>query len=90
MKKVLFVLGAFAAMSLVACSGKTDCACDLVDSTGQLPTIHSTDTDVNGTLDVLEFDGDCKDVKWSNLPKDNNKDWASLETLGYTLKCAEK
>lgn len=89
MKKVLFVLGAFAAMSLVACSGKTDCACDLVNSTGELPTIHSTDADVNGTLDVLEFDGDCKDVKWTDL-KTSSKDWPSLAALGYTLTCAEK
>ena len=89
MKKVLFVLGAFAAMSLVACSGKSDCACDILDETGNV-YVHSTDENVNGTLDVLDFDGDCKDVKWSNLPTDNNKDWASLEALNYTLKCDDK
>lgn len=87
MKKVLFVLGAFAAMSFVACSGKTDCACDLVSSD---PSIYPnvSHTEANGSLDVLEFDGDCKDVKWTDLPS-SSANWASLAEF-YTLKCAEK
>lgn len=89
MKKVLFVLGAFAAMSLVACSGKTDCACDLVNTVdpSTYPTISHTEA--NGTLDVLEFDGECTDIVWSDLPS-SSANWASMAVDGYVLKCAEK
>ncbi len=89
MKKVLFVLGAIAAMSLVACNGTKDCACDLIHNDGTLPTIRSTDDNVNGTLDVLEFDGECTDVTWTDLPT-SDKNWPELASMGYTLKCAEK
>ena len=88
MKKVLFLLGAFAAMSLVACSGKTDCACDLVNNGVDPDYLNVSHTEANGSLDVLEFDGDCKDVKWSDLPS-SSANWASMSAF-YTLKCAEK
>jgi hypothetical protein len=88
MKKVLFVLGAIGAMSLVACNGTKDCACDIYDADG-LVWVTSTEAGVNGTLDVLEFDGECEDATWKDLPTDNDKHWAELAT-DFTLKCKEK
>lgn len=81
MKKVLFVLGAFAAISLTACSGKVDCACDiLIDNESQLEGV---------LLDASEFDGDCKDVKWADL---DNAAWHNGATTfpSAVLKCTEK
>ena len=40
-----------------------DCACDIYDADG-LVWVTSTEAGVNGTLDVLEFDGECEDATW--------------------------
>lgn len=88
MKRVLFLLGAFAAMSLVGCNGTKDCACDIYDVDG-IVSVSSTDAGVNGSLDVLEFDGECTDVTWANLPVTSHA-WSEMAVEGYTLKCSEK
>lgn len=87
MKKVLFVLGAFAAMSLVGCNSEKDCACDIYNVDG-IVEIRSTDDGVDSSLDVLEFDGECKDVNWSDLPASTHG-WAVMAEFGYSLKCEE-
>jgi len=88
MKRVLFLLGAFAAMSLVGCNGTKDCACDIYDVDG-IVSVSSTDAGVNGSLDVLEFDGECTDATWADLSS-SAAAWGEMAELGYTLKCSEK
>ncbi len=96
MKKALFLLGAFAAMSLVGCNGKNDCACAILDSDSKI-FVCSADYEENAnyninigtTLDVIDFDGECIDVVWTDLPTNNDKEWATLNPKDYTLKCKE-
>lgn len=90
MKKVLFVLGAFAAMSLASCSGKQDCACAIVDSEGAI-FVCSADYEENAnynvgtSLDVKDFEGECTDVKWTDL---TGSQWGDMGT-DFVLKCKE-
>lgn len=85
MKKVLFVLGIAAAFSFAACDSAKDCACDIVNEGDG--TVVERASAVEGNLDVLEFDGDCADITWS--------DYSGIyktETImeGNKLKCVEK
>lgn len=91
MKKVLFALSLVAAFSFVACNGKSDCVCNITDKTTGEVYMHHNDEDVNGTLDISDFDGDCKDASWSDLPS-SSKDWASLNdsVVSYNLVCKDK
>ena len=91
MKKALFLLGAFAAMSLVGCNGKNDCACAIFDFEGNISQAsekYIVDADLNraGTsLDVIDFDGECIDVVWTDLPDGR---WLNMGS-DFTLKCKE-
>lgn len=90
MKKVLFALSLAAAFSFVACNGKSDCACHITDkTTGE---VFVTNAEASGTLDVSDFDGDCKDVAWSDLPSSSHN-WSSLAgdtATTYQLVCQDK
>lgn len=92
MKKTLFVLGAFAAMSLVGCNGKNDCACAILDTEGSVfvaseKYVKDADKnkDVGTSLDVTDFDGECSDVVWEDL---QSSKWAGMGS-DFALKCKE-
>ncbi|MDR0972226.1 MAG: hypothetical protein LBM25_07575 [Bacteroidales bacterium] len=85
MKKILLSLGVFAVLSFMACDSdsdsdlnsdkKSDCEC----------VISFMDIDVS--LDVLDFAGDCSNIGWNDLPAQ----WQEGEGLeGYSLYCTEK
>lgn len=85
MKKVLFALSLFAAFTFAACDDTSDCVCNIKDSNGTILVNHSEAT--NGSLDIKDFDGDCKDAAWSDLP---DTTWTSMEATGVKLVCEEK
>lgn len=85
MKKVLFVLGIAAAFSFAACDSTKDCACDIVNEGDG--TVVMRASEVEGNLDVLEFDGDCADITWSEY----TGMWKTDNLMeGNKLKCKEK
>ena len=90
MKKILFVLGVVAAFSFAACDSTKDCACDVVnegDGTVVLTPAEVAGLGKAGSLDVLEFDGDCADITWSEY----TGIWKTEEIMeGNKLKCVEK
>ncbi|MFA7081912.1 MAG: hypothetical protein WC135_04790 [Bacteroidales bacterium] len=98
MKRVLFVLGAFAAMSLVGCDGKQDCACGLVErGTGQtivaspdyLDSAVANEGVLEGSLNIMEFDGECTDATWTDLSA-TGQVWKGAAEIGeLDLKCKE-
>lgn len=85
MKKVLFVLGVAAAFSFAACDSAKDCACDIVNEGDG--TVVMSASDVDGKLDVLEFDGDCADITWSDY---TGVFKTEVIMEGNKLKCVEK
>ena len=87
MKKVLFALSLVAAFSFVACNGTSDCACTIKMSDGT--TVKPGDDGVGESLYINDFDGDCKDANWSDLPSSSH-DWASVADSGTTLSCEDK
>ncbi|MDR0970839.1 MAG: hypothetical protein LBM25_00430 [Bacteroidales bacterium] len=73
MKKILFVLGVFAALSFTACNTKSDCTCTMAYSGN------------SQSIDITDFDGDCKDINWDNIPG-----WENGASLGFTFECKDK
>jgi hypothetical protein len=62
MKKILFVLGVFAVLSFTACNATSDCEC-VVDMYGD-----GAGRIIPMELEVRNFEGDCDDVDWNDLP----------------------
>lgn len=85
MKKILFVLGVVAAFSFAACDSTKDCACDIVNEGDG--TVVERASEVGGNLDVLEFDGDCADITWSEYTGIYK---TAVIMEGNKLKCVEK
>ncbi|MBP1645188.1 MAG: hypothetical protein H6Q16_763 [Bacteroidetes bacterium] len=86
MKKVLFVLGIAAAFSFAACNSTKDCACDILDGDNN-PVMKASEAIPAGSLDVLEYDGDCADITWSEY----TGIWKTAILMeGNHLKCVEK
>jgi hypothetical protein len=89
MKKILFVLGVVAAFSFAACDSTKDCACDIIDAEDGLTIQNAATVNPAGDLDVLEYDGDCSDIKtWSEF----SGKYQPTETLKAStiLNCKEK
>lgn len=85
MKKILFVLAIAASFSFAACNSTKDCACDIVNETDG--TVVMRASDVNGQLDVLQFDGNCEDITWSDYTGVYK---TAIIMEGNKLKCVEK
>lgn len=82
MKKALFILGGVAMFAFASCNNKSDCDCKVTIDGDNLNDV------VVGS--VTEFDGDCDDVKLSDLTLGSN--WTNITTLGdkIELRCEEK
>lgn len=82
MKKALFILGGVAMFAFASCDNKSDCDCKATIDGDNLNDV------VVGS--VTEFDGDCDQVKLSDLTLGSN--WTNITELGekIELRCEEK
>lgn len=86
MKKVLFVLVGVAAMSIVACNPKNDCACDILDAETNEVLLANATAQPAGSLDMLEYDGECADITWNEY----TGIWKTMQAANTKIKCVEK
>ncbi|MDR0971087.1 MAG: hypothetical protein LBM25_01720 [Bacteroidales bacterium] len=75
MKKILFVLGIFAVLSFTACSATSDCECSWTFEGYPI------------TFDVENYEGDCNDVDWNDIPM---YDQGSHDLYMLYLDCTDK
>lgn len=84
MKKVLFVMGAF--LAFAACNPTSDCDCTVSGDLVSEPLY----TEEEAT--VVEFEGECDQVKWEDLSEELQGAW--LDENGdpgsLTLSCVER
>ena len=79
MKKVFLVLGVCGMFAFASCNSKKDCDCTAKMTSGNFPLY------VEGTPTITEWDGDCEDLKFSDL----NEEWRDFDGAGVTLSCVE-
>lgn len=81
MKKVLLTVAVIATMGFVAsCNTKNDCTCH--------PAGEGIDPELL-TWEVKDFEGECKDVKWSDLGISQDV-IDGYVGLGIYVECSEK
>ncbi|MDR1006772.1 MAG: hypothetical protein LBL74_07925 [Bacteroidales bacterium] len=82
MKKLFLVLGVCGLFALASC-GKSDCDCE-ASLAGTPAAVSST------TPSITDFDGDCKDVQWTDLSSEIQAVWNAGGNINdYTLTCVD-
>lgn len=81
MKRVFLTVAVIATMGLVAsCNSKKDCTCTAKGEHG-----------VGGkTWEVKDYEGNCEDVKWANLPGITQEEINRYVEMQFTLDCVDK
>jgi hypothetical protein len=88
MKKILLSLGVFAVLSFTACDSDSDLDSDLnLNKKSDCECVVSFMGESSSPIDVLDFEGDCSDIGWNDLPAQ----WQILEEdADFSFECTEK